>query len=70
MSTPGVLITSDVQSIVYLTTLNESAETKFILAKLDAKNVFVRTASLKAVNAALVRRLQQTVFTAEGEAEE
>ena len=60
----GVLVTSDEQTIVYLTEQN-SARTgggKFIMAHLDSKNVFVKRDRLAWIQQALQQRQRQTIF--------
>jgi hypothetical protein len=66
-SNRGVLITSDEQSIIFLAYLDASASKKFILAQLDPCSIFVRASAMRAINAALQRRLKETIFTAEAE---
>jgi hypothetical protein len=66
-ATRGVLITSDEQSIIYLKFLDASTPTKFILSGLDDRSIFVRASAMRAINAALQKRLKDTIFTAENE---
>lgn len=68
----GVLITTDEQTVVYLLVLDEQTAPshRFVIRKLDATHVFVRESRLAVVNAALQRRLMQTVYTEEDEAAE
>lgn len=63
----GVLISSDEPTIVFIMALDEQASTssKFIIRALDEKNVFVMSSSITAINAALQKRLMDTVFTEE-----
>jgi hypothetical protein len=64
---PGVLITADAQSIIFILHLNRSTATKFVLHELDATNVFVTAASVAAINARLQARLAETLFDEEEE---
>ena len=66
-STRGVLITSDEQSIIFLKFLDASTSKKFIISGLDERSIFVRTSAMRAINAALQKRLKDTIFTAENE---
>ncbi len=67
--TPGVLISSDEQTIVFITALDEQASPRFIIRALDSTHVFVRSSAVPAINSALHNRLMATVFSDDGEAE-
>lgn len=61
---PGVLITTDEQSVVFLCWYNERIpeSRRFLVSKLDARSVFVRRDRLPLVYAALEQRLKSTVW--------
>ena len=63
--TSGVLITSDEPTIVFIMALDEQASPKFIIRALDEKTVFVKSSSIPAINAALQKKLAETIFTEE-----
>ena len=71
-SARGVLLTTDEQTVVYLLVLDEQSglSQKFVIRKLDSTHLFVRESRLGVVNAALQRRLANTVFSEEDEAAE
>lgn len=68
----GVLLTTDEQTVVYLLVLDEQSgpSQKFVIRKLDSTHIFVREARLGVINAALQRRLANTVYSEEDEAAE
>jgi ribosome-binding factor A len=66
----GLLVTSDSATIVFLEVLNEQAQKKFILKRLDANNLFIRSELSSFVNKALQSRLDATVFEEDVPAEE
>ena len=65
--TSGVLLTTDEQTVVYLTLVHEVAppERKFILKALDATTLLVRAERMATVNAALQQRLSASIFEEE-----
>jgi hypothetical protein len=66
----GVLITSDEASITFITWLDEQAGAhgRFVLAKLDARNVFVKEERVRWVQRMLQKRLLETTFDEDEEA--
>lgn len=68
-SQPGVLISSDEQSIVFLLWFNERVPEarRFLLSRLDARHVFVRKDRLPLVYQALEQRLKSTVWDEDSE---
>ena len=61
---PGVLVTSDAATITFLSVLNESVRKadQFIVAALDAHNVFILALKLKFVQEKLADRLLDVTF--------
>lgn len=70
-SNRGVLITSDEASITFLCLLDESSvgANKFIVARLDSRNLFIKAERLHAVQERLAERLRQTTFDDEDAAD-
>lgn len=60
----GVLISTDEQSVVFLIWYNEQVpdSRRFLLSRLDARHVFVRSDRLALVHGALERRLKSVVW--------
>lgn len=68
-ATPGVLVTSDEPTIVYLQVLNEQLlpPQKFLVRTLDSTHVFVKADKLPLINEWLHKRLAQTIWSEEDE---
>jgi hypothetical protein len=60
----GVLVTTDEQTVVYLVEQNAArvGTAKFILAQLDARNVFVKRERLAWVQQTLEARMNANIF--------
>ncbi len=69
---PGVLVKSDEATIIYLLHWNEQQKgpSKFILAQLDSKTLFVKQDKVRLVQAILSHRLNETVFDEDEESEQ
>ena len=65
----GMLLTTDEQTVVFLQVMEEqlAVAQKFIIRRLDSTHLFVRESRMAVINAALQRRLGQTIFTEEDE---
>jgi hypothetical protein len=65
----GVLISTDEQSVVFLCWFNERVPEarRFLISRLDSKNVFVRKDRLPLVYSALEQRLKSTVWDEDAE---
>ena len=63
---PGVLITSDEATIVYILWLNEklSGPSKFVIKHIDSQRVFVKADKVRYVKDRLADRLAETSFDA------
>jgi hypothetical protein len=66
----GVLVTSDEASITFITWLDEQSHPskRFVLAKLDMHNVFVKSDRVAWVQQMLHKRLLETTFDEDEEA--
>jgi hypothetical protein len=59
---PGVLVTSDEPTIVFLTVLDKSLKKKFITREIDACSILVSAESVPYVQRKLAERLEETTF--------
>jgi hypothetical protein len=70
-SVPGVLVTSDEATIVYLLFLDERlvGARKFVVRQLDARRIFIKAdpAAMRFVQEKLAERLQETTFDEDDE---
>lgn len=63
-ATRGVLVTSDEPTVVFISVLNENvaAAERFIIRKLDSRNLLIKDTAVSYVRQQLQARLLQTTF--------
>jgi len=61
----GALITTDEQTVVFLLMLNDQSDAPFVIKQLDKLNLFVKQSAIARINAALTKRLADSVYVDE-----